>query len=169
MHTTYAKISARERDSAPRFYKRTRSHSCLQRFKSAVRQTLAFLFTQVGVCCLVAAYMILGAVIFAAVEAESQMREAELAAEQRKEFAADLWNVTLHTNVLYGREWRESAEKMLAEFQERVVDNVRGGYTGTDPGVRIWTFSSSLMYSLTVFTTIGKLMKYSEFLIIGFA
>jgi hypothetical protein len=41
-------------------------------------------------------------------------------------------------------------------FQSEVVLNVRRGYTGTDPGVPVWTFSSALMYSLTVFTTIGK-------------
>ena len=80
MHTTYHKISGRERDSAPRFYyKRARTYTFCQRVRQVLRQALAFLFTQVGVCCLVAAYMVLGAFIFAALEAESQMREAEIA------------------------------------------------------------------------------------------
>lgn len=101
----------------------------------------------------------MGAVIFAAVEAESQMKEAEEAQKMRNAFAVKLWNVTLHTNVLYGRKWHREAGIMLAEFQEKVVLNVQKGYTGTEPGVRIWTFSSALMYSLTVFTTIGKFIR----------
>ena len=85
MHTTYHKISARERDTAPRYYyKRTRSYSLCERVRSLFRRLLAFLFTQVGVCCLMAAYMVVGAFIFAAVESDSQMEEAYVARDIRK-------------------------------------------------------------------------------------
>lgn len=76
--------------------------------------------------------------------------------KMRLKFAKKLWNITLHTNVLYGDDWKHSADEMVKEFQVDVIRNVHRGYTGTEPGVRIWTFTSSLMYSLTVFTTIGK-------------
>ena len=69
MHATYQKISARERDLAPRFYyKRAKSYTCLQRIQNFLRKLLAFLFTQVGVCGLIATYMVMGAFIFAALE-----------------------------------------------------------------------------------------------------
>ncbi len=86
MHTTYHKLSARERDAAPRFYyRRARTdRTFCQRLRRAFRSLLAFLFTQVGVCALVAAYMVLGAFVFAALEAESQMKEA-VAARDVKE------------------------------------------------------------------------------------
>ena len=35
---------------------------------------------------------------------------------------------------------------------------VREGWTGREPGARVWTFSSSLMYSMAVSTTIGNMV-----------
>ena len=49
MHTAYNKISARERDTAPRYYyKRTRSYTFFERIRNFIRKLLAFLFTQVN-------------------------------------------------------------------------------------------------------------------------
>ncbi|TRY70238.1 hypothetical protein TCAL_12832 [Tigriopus californicus] len=156
MHTTYHKISARERDTAPRYYyKRTRTYTFIERVINWVRKVLAFLFTQVGVCGLIALYMVMGAFVFASLEADSQMEESVVALKLRKGFARSLWNATLHTNVLRQDDWQKFTRKLVVEFQHDMVVNIRHGYTGTNPGVRIWTFSSALMYSLTIFTTIG--------------
>ena len=89
-------------------------------------------------------------------ETESQMQCAVDANLTREQFARDLWNITLRTNVLFGHEWRIMTNDLLFEFQNATVENVRKGYTGNDVGVKIWTFSAALMFSLTVFTTIGK-------------
>ena len=88
-------------------------------------------------------------------ESESQMQCAVDANLTREQFARDLWNITLRTNVLFGHEWRIMTNDLLFEFQNSTVENVRKGYTGNDVGVKIWTFSAALMFSLTVFTTIG--------------
>ena len=77
MHTNYNKISARERDSAPRFYyKRTQKITCIQRIKNFIRRLIAFFFSQIGICALVAGYMVMGAFLFEHLEAESQMEHA---------------------------------------------------------------------------------------------
>ena len=38
------------------------------------------------------------------------------------------------------------------------MEMVREGWTGREPGARVWTFSSSLMYSMAVSTTIGNMV-----------
>ena len=51
----------------------------------------------------------------------------------------------------------------MINYQEDVIDNVRRGYIGNLPGEQVWTLSSSLMFSLTVFTTIGILQCVPNF------
>ena len=46
----------------------------------------------------------------------------------------------------------------MAEPRGLGTQRVRQGWTGLEPGVRVWTFSSSLMYSMAVSTTIGNLI-----------
>ncbi len=77
----------------------------------------------------------------------------------RSSFARALWNVTRHTNVIDEPTWRAEADRLVRGFQAAAVDNVRAGYTGTEVGVPVWTFSSALMYSLTIFTTIGAFLQ----------
>ena len=77
MHTNYNKLSAREREAAPRFYyKRTQKVTCTQRIKNILRSLIAFFFSQVGICALVAGYMVMGAFLFEHLEADSQMKQA---------------------------------------------------------------------------------------------
>ena len=85
MHTSFNKISVRERENAPRYYYKV-SHkvTCVQRLQAAVRSVLAFLFTQIGVCALVATYMVMGAFLFSHLEADSSMEHAIWAVKLRE-------------------------------------------------------------------------------------
>ena len=73
----------------------------------------------------------------------------------RINFTEDVWEITYQYNTLNEEAWITETTKLLYKFQNDTVENIMRGYTGTDVGVRVWTFSSALMYSLTVFTTIG--------------
>lgn len=82
MHTVGNKISARERELAPRYYyKINQSKTCLEKIKGFFRTVLTFMFTQVGVVVLVATYMVFGALIFESLEADSQLEVAVEAME----------------------------------------------------------------------------------------
>ena len=66
-----------------------------------------------------------------------------------------IWELTSQYNVLQPAEWRQRVSGLMLLYQEDVIDNVKRGYIGNLPGERVWTLSSALMFSLTVFTTIG--------------
>ena len=51
---------------------------------------------------------------------------------------------------------RALSAAVIQDFQAGAVERVREGYTGREPGHQTWTFSTSLMFSLAVFTTIGQ-------------
>jgi len=65
MHTLANKVSAKDRETAPKYYyKREERTTCLQKIKNALRTFVSFMFTQVGVIVLIGLYMVLGAFIF---------------------------------------------------------------------------------------------------------
>ena len=45
---------------------------------------------------------------------------------------------------------------IIREFQARIIEEASNGYDGSDIPKYKWTFSGSLLYSITVITTIGK-------------
>ncbi|KAK4286993.1 hypothetical protein Pmani_039924 [Petrolisthes manimaculis] len=124
--------------------------------KDLCRRLIAFLFTQVGVCGLVVAYNILGAFIFRAVEGKfGDPTPEETASHLREEMVGRLWNVTIKLNVLEEGLWRQEVVGALEDFQKSVVPLVKTrGYRGVLP-LEAWSFSAALMYSLSVYTTIG--------------
>ena len=79
------------------------------------------------------------------------------AQETRVNFTSDVWEITYFYNTLNKEAWMNETNELLYKFQNDTVENIMRGYTGTDVDVKVWTFSSALMYCLTVFTTIGKL------------
>lgn len=122
---------------------------------------------QVGVCGLVVAYNILGAFVFRAVEGKfGDPSPEEAASHLRDEMVGRLWNVTVKLNVLEEGQWRQEVVGALEDFQKSVVPLVKTrGYRGVVP-LEAWSFSAALMYSLSVYTTIGQssyLLHTSEF------
>ncbi|XP_037799785.1 potassium channel subfamily K member 18-like [Penaeus monodon] len=134
----------------------TRATTIKHWLKDACRKLIAFMFTQVGVCGLVVAYNIVGAFAFRAIEGDhGDGTPEELARDLRETLVGRLWNVTLRLNVLEEDQWRKEVVGALEEYQGSVVPLVKTkGYRGVHP-TEAWSFSASLMYSLSVYTTIG--------------
>lgn len=90
--------------------------------------------------------------------------------ELRARTVEKLWSITEDLNVLYKENWTRLAAREVLEFQENLARGLRRTSYEQVPPLpprsrehhadrrlhgRRWTFSSSLLYSLTLITTIG--------------
>ena len=69
-----------------------------------------------------------------------------------------LWNITEELNILYEQNWTKMADDILHRFQEHVYQAVKdGSWDGQDVEADVrWSFAGSLLYSITVISTIGE-------------
>lgn len=132
----------------------------------------------IGVCCLVLGYTILGAFTFMALEGRLDQDTAVAASKPnpkhnkstvgllRTQTVDRLWILTENLNILYRENWTRLAAKEVLEFQEALIEAMKGTGNGyvenpTSPmfyyhNPHRWSFSSSFLYSLTLITTIGE-------------
>ncbi|KAL8588118.1 hypothetical protein ACOMHN_059492 [Nucella lapillus] len=150
-----------------RFKGRRRTLRLSRKQKEAVKRNaklvskrfLMFLVSHVGLTCLVVAYSIMGGFIFQALEGSNEVRRITHIHEIRMRHVSKLWNVTDELNIFDPFLWREKANAVLTGFQLEIYEAVKDkGWDGTDNVTSKelqWTFAGSLLYSVTVVTTIG--------------
>lgn len=71
-----------------------------------------------------------------------------------------LWNMTESLNILFPKKWMNECSAVLREFQRDIYEAVKDkGWDGSDEVNETnlqWTYAGSLLYSVTVITTIGQ-------------
>ena len=148
-------MSEKGRKSSMKTSDRYRKGRC-DRCGYCCKRFLAFLFSHIGLCSLVVAYAIMGGFIFKEIEAPEEeiiKHEVEL---KRKVKVEKLWNI-YYNNIFSHKNWTLAAEDILIDFQTEIYTATKEkGWDGKkEKGELQWTFSSSLLYSITVITTIG--------------
>ncbi|CAH1801168.1 unnamed protein product [Owenia fusiformis] len=133
-----------------------RSRQC----KTCCKKFTAFLFSHIGLMCLVVAYSIFGGFIFMSLESPQEELVSHGVHKTRKLYVERLWNLTERLNILYKKNWSLMADDVMKDFQEEIrvavkYDGWDGQSDGKDSGERQWTFAGALLYSITVITTIG--------------
>ncbi|GFT11950.1 uncharacterized protein NPIL_377171 [Nephila pilipes] len=134
---------------------RPKSSKC----RSYCRVFCAHLFSHIGLSALVIGYIIAGAFIFEYLEAPNEISERSTVQQSREKCLEDIWDVTFDMNILYKKNWTYLIEMRLKQFENELVLAVKNdGYDGKEVEDRQlqWSFSRSLLYSITVITTIGE-------------
>lgn len=113
------------------------------------------MFTQVGVGALIVCYALCGAALFQLIEGgEYDNAELKELWRRRDETAEKIWNSTLNYNNLNSSLWIEDVETALQSYQDHVATFVRKRYDFRE-AKEIWTFSTALMFCLSIFSMIG--------------
>lgn len=146
-----------ERKRSGRRYYNKRKKTWTQQCKDYLRQFIAFLFSNIGIICLVVGYTIAGAFMFIFIEGSSHTTKSitDRVEANRTGTAFQIWDLTCCTEYKE-QQWHNEVQIYLQHFQTFVIDAVRNSsYEGIDKNDR-WSFSGSFLYSLSVITTIGK-------------
>jgi len=155
------------------------------RCSACFRVFLAFVFSTVGLTFLLVGYSILGGLVFMKLEADHENRTAdqmeklyhrELQLQDeldklrvdpemeklRHEHLMEIWNMTLELNVLYPDVWITEAEQILRNYTTIVYKYTKkmGWDGGGNDEDSQWSFAGSLLYAITVITTIGMLLLH---------
>ncbi|XP_014479174.1 PREDICTED: two pore potassium channel protein sup-9 isoform X7 [Dinoponera quadriceps] len=133
--------------------RKRRRKSWAERIADWTRALIAFLFSNVGIVCLVVGYTIAGAFLFIHIEGKTSPDVADDVIRLRNLTAATLWELTSKENVFSEKLWKAKVRDILESYQKKVVSAIKNGYDGVEENK--WTFAGAFLYSLTVITTIG--------------
>ncbi|XP_074641256.1 potassium channel subfamily K member 18-like [Tubulanus polymorphus] len=137
-------------------FKQSRRSEQVRKCKQCCKKFVAFLFSHVGLCCLVVAYSIMGGFVFMRIEGPHESHEDGHIEIRRKFNVERIWDLTIQFNVLYKENWTAAVETVLKEFQNDVFYAAKDkGWNGDVKKDKQWSFAGALLYSVTVITTIG--------------
>ncbi|XP_031638321.1 TWiK family of potassium channels protein 18 [Contarinia nasturtii] len=131
-----------------------------ERAKEHCRQFTAFLFSNVGIIILVVLYMTSGASMFKAIEGDVDLQRIitlnNSMTKTRGDVTNQLWDITLKLNNFNQSSFINEVDIRIQEYQQKIVLAFHDGWMGSNStSSNTWTFPNSLLYSLTVITTIG--------------
>lgn len=124
-----------------------------------LKKLIVFLFSHVGLCALVIAYTMLGAVVFRAIEGQQERDTNHMIWDYRKKTVDLMWDATFNHDVKFDtNQWSKQCTDAIYDFKHILVRTIQHkGYDAKHYQENSqWTFTGAFFYSLTVITTIGK-------------
>lgn len=137
------------------------------------KKGIAFLFSHIGLCSLVVGYCILGGMIFKALEGENEIQQKKEIKALRQNFTEKIHRLAFETTLTKGNRdtFMLEVNAILKNFSVMIhkqtkeagwdgkeVREIKFGEKEIEP--EQWSYPSSLLYAITVMTTIGKHIHY---------
>ncbi|CAK5068653.1 unnamed protein product [Meloidogyne enterolobii] len=113
--------------------------SCCIHTSLVSKKLVIFVISHVGLCFLVAVYAVLGAFMFRAIEYQEEQKFQGHIANDTWELVHRLYEYIEKSEVIREDDLKREAHKLYKEYEQKLV----------------FAFSGALLYSITVFTTIG--------------
>ncbi|ESN89916.1 hypothetical protein HELRODRAFT_116717 [Helobdella robusta] len=132
-----------------------------QKIKNCCKNLGSFLFSQVGLATMVILYSVMGGILFKAIEGPSEKKVKEIMRFKWDDTAGEIMNLAIHLNIptMNHTQFADIIKNVLYRYQEVIVMAVKNegfnGKFGSDESSIQWSFAGSLLYAVTVITTIG--------------
>lgn len=109
-------------------------------------------------------YVILGGIIFKGIEGSYEERQRALnhsliydVDSSTESLVTEIWNMTKFEMIFHEKNYTNKLKKRLIDYQKNLSNAVKQGYKGnSNPNNIKWTFPGSVLYAVTIVTTIGE-------------
>ncbi|XP_066137426.1 potassium channel subfamily K member 18-like [Euwallacea fornicatus] len=116
--------------------------------------SLAMFCGRTSLFVLMTGYALFGALLFKFLESGVENHQVADFQRSREDCLKELWIITERLNVLYEKNWTRLVTEQLKKFERSVVETAKNDENFNLAGPK-WTFGGSLLYTVTLLTTVG--------------